>query len=339
MPLPTIAKTWKQLLTAGTPGKRVTFVSVLDTMQNFAFELYTFLTAGSGAGTLYSHVWSCSGGTGPTNSSDHTVRITSAASWTPRATVAGASQAWFVLSGALGEQILVTFQGASDDICRISFSPSGAFALAGTTNQQPTATDEQVVMSATTIVNSTASADRILHFWARDDAKGFRVAIYRSSVLAAAIWGIEEFTSGVTTPASVSVALWGFAFSSGNTAASALHGGFAASSRGGVIRTTVSSVGFNAQVYLQTESDNGGNSAIALYTFQPELQGSGYAPYLFGIHTATTGTRGRAGNPIDWWGCSPASVAQGDGFGTSYQFIQEGAFLWPNPSNTAPTIL
>ncbi len=337
MALPTIVKTWKQLLTTGTPGSRITFVSVLDTMQNFAFKLKDGLIGGLGATTDYTLKWTSSGGVGPTNSSDNTDRLPNAAAWTPRATVAAASQAWFVVTGAFGEQILVAFQGASDDICRISFSPGGLFVLAGTTTHQPTATDEQVVLSVTSVVNSTASGDRILHIWARDDAKGFRVAIFRSGAVTAPIFGVEEFTSGATAPAVITPPLMGFAWSSGNIATSNLHGTFSGNARGCVIRTTVSSVAFNAQCEFMTEC-NSVQSAIDRYTFQPELQGAGYAPYLFGIHSNTTGTRGRAGNPIDWWGVGPAGFAAGDGFGTSYQFVHLGAFLWPNPSNVAPTI-
>ena len=338
MPLPTITETWVQLLTTGTPGARIAFVSVVDTMQQFAFRLKDFLISGSTAATKYTLKWSASGGTGPSGAGDATDRITSAATWTPRATVAAASQAWYLLTGALGEQILVAFQGASDDICRISFSPTGAFALAGTTTHQPTATDEQVILSATSVVNATASADRILHIWARDDAKGFRVGLFRSSVITAPVFGVEEFISGATSPASVPVPVWGFAFTSATLTSTTLNGGYAANSRGGLCRTLVSAVGFSAQIRFMIEGDSG-TSALATYTFQPEAQGSGFAAYPLSMHSVTTGSRGRWGIPIDWWCCSPSGVAEGDGFGDSYQFVQMGAALWPNPSNTAPTIL
>lgn len=344
MALPTIIATWKQLLTTGTPGARVSFVSLLDTMQQTLFRVKDFLCNGSAATTKYSVLWTASNGTGPTNSNDHTDRWTSAATITPRGTSAGVSQAWAVLTDGNGAQILLAFQGASDDICRISFSPGALFTLAGTTNQQPTATDEQVILSTTSVVGATASGDRILQVWASDDAKMFRVAIFRAGVVVAPVWGVELFTSGMTAPAAATPCVWGFAFSDGNLAVgtTALSAAWSANARGGLVQTTVSSIKYSCQTQMAIESANLAGTygpAPQQYTYQPELQGAGFAPYPIALHTTNqTGSRGRLGNLIDWWCVSPASVADGDGFGTSYQFIQMGSVLWPNPSAQAPTI-
>src|SRR5262245_20319881 len=176
MALPVIQKTWRQLLTAGTPGSRVPFVSVLDTMQQVIFRIKDYLCNSSGATTKYTVLWSSSGGTGPTNANDHTDRLTSPTAWTPPATAATASQAWVVLVGGSGEQILFAFQGATDDVMRVAYSPGGLYTLAATTTNQPTATDEQLVIggASNSIVNNATSTDRILHLWVRDDGKGFR---------------------------------------------------------------------------------------------------------------------------------------------------------------------
>jgi hypothetical protein len=410
--LPAITRTWKQLLTTGVPGQRISFVSVLDAMQNTLYGLKNFLVSTSGATTKYQVVWTASGGTGPANSADSTDRWSGAAAITPRATVAAASQAWclllagnaqpvwtintvyaqgtyvtnggnvyicrtagtsagsggptttaadivdntahwqFLQVGTGQTQILLAFQGASDDICRISFSPGALFVLAGTTNNQPTATDEQVFLSATTIVNATASADRILHVWASDDAHAFRALVMRSSVVVSPAFGVEDFQAGVTSfpvngSASVATlprATWGFAFvNSLMTAAqitAAAYSTTAGSNYGGLVRALVSSSFFSCSTLLGGEASGLGAGDHSFFTFQPELQGgAGYIPWPLGMVTNTAGARGRLGNPVDWWAVSPSGGVVGDGLGASYQFWQVGtSVIWPNPSNAAPTL-
>jgi hypothetical protein len=336
--LPTIVKSWVQLLTTGTPGVRLVFSTLLDSSQQVAFRLKDFLVSGSTAATKYTVLWTSSGGTGPTNSADHTDRITSAATWTPRATVAAASQAWYVLTGGLGEQILITFQGATDDIFRISFSPGGLFVLAGTTNQQPTATDEQLMYNGNTVVGNVASTDRILHIWARNDAKGFRFVVYRAGLLVSPAIFIEEFVSSVVLPAVLTPPVCGGVVT-GSILPSQAFLAPILNTIIIVVRTTVSSTGFNAMCSFGGEAGSGGAPAFSTYITTTDLQAGAFAPYPFSIHTQTTGTKGRVGNLIDMWGVSPTGALAGDGFGTSYQFVMVGQYLmWPNPSNTAPTL-
>lgn len=346
MALPTIQKTWRQLLTGANPGGRVPFVSVLDTMQQVAFRIKDFLCNSSGATTRYTVLWSASSGTGPTSASDHTDRIGSAASWTPRATSAAASQAWVVLVGAMGEQILLAFQGNTDDVMRVAFSPGGQYQLAATTSNQPTAADEQLVVGGTTssIVNSATSGDRILQLWVRDDGKGFRVALYRTSALAGPVWFIEEFATGCTPPAAVTPAVCGGGYVPGQLTANNITALPAVNTSAIVIRTTVASAPFNALCSMGCEgfgapATPNNLSAPAQYVTPPEAQGLGFAPYPLSIHSTTTGTRGRWGNLIDMWLLQPSGLAVGDGFGASYQFHQVNALLWPNPANQAPIIL
>lgn len=343
MSLPSIAITWKQLLTTLIPGLRIPYVSLADATQNALFKLKDFLTSSSGATTKPTLTWTAASGTGPTNSADHTDRWANAAAVTPRATATAASQAWAMMTYANGAQVLLSWTGASDDVFRVAFSPGGLYVLAGTTNNLPTATDEQVVCSATSMVNATTSADRILHIWADDTGNGFRCAIFRSGVICAPVFGVERFTAGVTSPASVSPAVWGFAFSKANLIPGSNPGintSYSSTSSGGLVRTLVSSVGYSCQVSLGVEIGPGNTTpATSTYTYQPELQGAGFSPYPIGMHTSNqTGSRGRLGNLIDWWSCSPSGVVDGDGFGNSYQFMQMNGTLWPNPSNQAPTI-
>lgn len=342
MAVPVYTKTWVQALTGGVPGLRIAFVSVLDATQNVAFKLKDFLINSSTATTKYTLLWSASNGTGPTNSSDHTDRITNAAAWTPRATIAAASQAWMVLVDANGGQILIAFQGASDDILRISFSPSGLFTLAATTNQQPTATDEQVILSAKSIVNATASADRILHLWARDDGKGFRVAIARSNAAAAPVWWIEEFSnlavqgiSGVTVSPAICGGVVDVPGGSGN--GTNLNGAFSANALGALVRAVISSVTFSVQCMFATLT--AGAVALGADTSVAHLQGSAWVPFPLFLFSTTTNAHGSMGQLIDHYQVQPTSSAFGNGFGTTYQWWQVAqGLIWPNPSNTAPTI-
>jgi hypothetical protein len=340
MALPTITKNWRQLLTAGTPGARVTFTSVLDTMQQVAFRIKDFLCNGSGATTKYTVLWSSSGGTGPSAVTDHTDRITSPATWTPRATTAGATQAWVVLVGGQGEQILLSFQGATDDVMRVGMSPSGLYVLAGNTSNQPTAVDEQLVIGGSNIsmVNVATTGDRILHLWARDDAKGFRVALYRTGALAGPVWFVEEFISGCTPPAAVTPAVCGGGFLPGSTTAGALTSTALVNQSAVSIRATVATSQFSTVCFIGCEGF-GNSNAPASYTTPPEAQGGGFTPYPLSLHSITAGAKGRWGNLIDMWIVSPAGMVPGDGFGTSYQFHQVNALLWPNPANTPPIIL
>lgn len=285
-------------------------------------------------------LWSASGGTGPSGVNDHTDRITSPATWTPRAASAAASQAWVILVGGQGEQILMSFQGATDDVMRVAVSPGGLYVLAGNTANQPTAVDEQLVIGGgnTSIVNPATTADRILHVWARDDAKGFRVALYRTAALAGPVWFVEEFIPGCTPPAAVTPAVCGGGFLASSTTAGGLSSTGTVNEAAVSIRTTVASAPFNAVCFIGCEGF-GGSNAPASYTSPPEAQGSGFTPYPLSLHSITTGTKGRWGNLIDMWIVSPAGMLPGDGFGASYQFHQVNALLWPNPANTPPTIL
>lgn len=338
--LPTITKVWTQMLTTGVPGSRIVFSSTLNVMQEFAFRLKDFLCASSSASVKYSLLWSASGGTGPTNAADHTDRIVNAAAWTPRATTGAASQAWYIVTGGQGEQIMIAFQGATDDVCRISYSPGGLFALAGTTNNQPTASDEQVLLSATSVVNSPpSSADRILHVWARDDAKGFRCVIAQNSTMAGPLFFVEEFQFGLSGVPNVTILpVTGGAYISGLLGATNLAGAFSTNQGGMLVRTRVSSVNFNCQSGFTMETGNGSTSLPAVFSVAQELHGGVFVPYPLGIAGYTNGSKGRMGNMIDMWCVNPSGLLFGDGFGNSYQFMQLFSLLWPNPSNQQPTI-
>lgn len=134
---------------------------------------------------------SCDGTTGPTNGADTTDRWASQANATTRAMIAGAAQSWIVLQNSDGVQVLITYQGASDDIWHLTFSPSGVYTLAGTTTFQPTATDEVVLNTANTMTNATASLDRVMTIWCTTDTKQWSFALFRNSTIVG-IYGVER---------------------------------------------------------------------------------------------------------------------------------------------------
>lgn len=340
MTSPAYARTWVQKLTTGTPGARIAYVSLIDTMQNYIYGLKTFLLANG-----YTLLWSASAGTGPTNSGDHTDRITSAGTFSPRGAGAGNSQGWFILTDGSGAQLMIAYQGASDDICRISFSPGALFVQAGTTNQQPTATDECLITSAATVIGSATSADRVWHGWTTADGKNCRFMIYRSSAIVGQVWGLEHMTLP-TLPGNVSFvpavapdAVWGFAFTAAAIASSSSSAGaFSASVQGGLTRALISSVGFNVQCGLSSWSASNVVAPQVMST-NAALQGtSGFSPWPLTLVSVMASADGYVGALVDWYLSNPTGYSVGDGFGSAYNWIQVGVNLWPNPSLTAPTI-
>lgn len=116
MTLPTHAKTWTI-----SANNYIPFVSLADLTQKFLWGIKNFLVSNG-----YAVKGSCSNGTGAMDATD---RWTTAADVTPRGATAGESMAWLVLTDGNGANILLAWQGATDDESRISFSPSGTYAL------------------------------------------------------------------------------------------------------------------------------------------------------------------------------------------------------------------
>jgi len=173
MPFPQMTKDWTIY-----PNIRTMFSSLVNTIGWFAYENKTRLLQ-----CQWSLFWSCDGATGPTNSNDRTDRIVSAANFVTRGANAASAQSWFVLTNTDGVQLLFAFQGASDDVMRISYSPGGLFTLATPSTNQPTATDEVVMSSVTTVVNNTTNADRVMSVFCAVDSTAWRVAVFRQGTL------------------------------------------------------------------------------------------------------------------------------------------------------------
>ena len=297
MALPVLLKTW-----VISPNNRITFVSLLDTMARYLFGVKAFLKLNG-----YTVRGSSDGVTGAMDLVD---RWTTFANVTTRATAAAAVQSWIVLRDGNGVDILLTYQGASDDIARISFSPGQLFVAAGTPTHQPTATDEQVVSSAVSLINATASVDRLWFGWVSSDFKMCRFAVARNSAWVGRVWGIEELTQQVVAPAAFSPAVWGFALTVGTSYFSA---------QAGVARPSVSAVPFNCVVVFGVEVLSN-NSLIVAGSKPPMQGGTGYLFHPLSIWSTTAGARGKLGNLIDWWSARFDAEA-GSLYGGAKQFI------------------
>lgn len=313
MSLPAKAKTW-----IIDPCNRIAFTSLLQTMGAYVFEVTTFLLANG---------YTCKGSsTGAAAAMDATNRITTSTSFNTRAANTTTAQSWIVFVGGNGENILITYTGAADDVCRISFSPGGLMTVAGTATFAPTATDECVITLSTTVIGATASGDRLWSGWIDSQAKLCRFAICRSAVFVSC-WGVELVSSTVGGAIAFTPPIWGFSYDrSGIYYAGGGSNGvcatFTASTRGGRARANaiVGDFGGGAEFH---------NFAVAEASLQPTLQGGGYIIKPLSIWGVTASCNGKLGNRIDWWGGRDGSaIVDGDIYGNG-EFITFNGTLWP----------
>ena len=319
MPLPTLTKTW-----SFSNNNRISFVSLNDTMARFLFGIKNFLVATM----AYTVKYTCDGTTGPTSGADHTDRWSTFSNVTTRGANAASAQSFAVLTDGNGVDILLTYQGASDDICRISFSNTAAFTPAGTSNQQPTAADEAVILSAVSVIGSTATLDRVWSIQASTDKKMFRTFIFRSSTLNY-MFGVEQATrdSNVLASFAWSPTVVGWSSNQTNVFGGGGGNGSAAANNSGFARLNTT----NAQLFNTSEYWD------SVSVIQPELQA--FVPMLpYGSACiSTTNFFGRLCDRIDTWTTHANVLSQGDTFGT-LQFVFIGTYMLPWDGTTTPVI-
>ena len=326
MALPTVTKTWIN------SNPRLSYVSLNGVMSQYLFQIKAFLKTNG-----YAVKGSCDGTTGAMDGVD---RWASAANCTTRGTAAGTSQSWIVLVDANGNNILLAYQGATDDVARLSFSPGGLMIAAGTPAQQPTATDEQVLFSATSIINATTSNDRMLFCWVSSDKKSCRFAIARAGVWVGVTWGVEDVQSTVANGPIFTPNTWGFAFLPGSLNATFYASpGYSVNTRGGYARIVVGGTPFNCQCFPGFETY--ATVATTWGNIKTPLQGAvGYPMFPIGIGTSTTNAEGKVGNLTDWW-FGRTTATDGDVYG-SLQFLvvgSSGGVVWPWDGVTTPVLL
>lgn len=262
MSLPIFQKVWD--FTA--LNQRIPFVSLNDTTASYLFGLKNYLVATMG-GTV---VYSSDGVTGPANAADHTDRWLTKANCATRATVAAAAQSFVVILWA-GAHVMLDYQGASDDVLRISVSQGALFTPAATGTNQPTATDEQILNTGVSQINATASADRVYSIIATTDKTAFRVAMFRQGTLIN-LWGIERVSEAPGVTAGV-VCSFSSSINVGSSIASAGYVGGSASAANAIGSQIARINGVNIQTGGGIVAFNGSVSATVFATV-PELNGA-----------------------------------------------------------------
>ncbi len=324
MSLPNITQTWTI-----APTVRSTYTSLNQVMGDLLYQLKNFLVATMG----YTVKYTCDGTTGPSSSSDHTDRWTDATKARTRFNGAGGAQSFAVLTDGDGVDILLTYDGSSDDIALISYSPGAQFTPAGTANQKPTATDECTVVSGVSLIASNTSADRVFWFWASSDKKMFRAAVWRQGTLAV-VFGVEKLVSALISPATFALAGGGSAAKRGffYTAVNNSTGSPVATGSGalGEAVARVHTGAGDANIVLAGGGENGAlpNGITTFNVEKPALQG-GTGELIFPLqqYCYTANYDGKLGSVIDWWytiTSNNAIPAGGDTFG-SLQFVALGA--------------
>lgn len=184
MSAPITSKAWTI-----SPNIRLAWPGTMSALLGWwAFQNLTKLLAGT-----WTMKWSCDGVTGPANAGDNTNRIANAGSFATQAAVAAAAQSYYVLQNPDGVQLLITYQGATADIARVSFSTQAGFVLAGTTTQQPTATDEVIINAGTSIVGTSTAADRVMSIWVADNGTGWRCPVFSAAAAQSCI-SVDKMT-------------------------------------------------------------------------------------------------------------------------------------------------
>lgn len=271
-------------------NQQITFTSLNQTLSAYIGGATTFFIAQG---------FVCAG-----SSNGTTAAMDGVNRWSSTAAVRGANtttaQSWIVITHANGAQTLFAYTGGTDDIARISGSPGGLFILAGTATFAPTATDEVVGITGVTLINSTASANRVANYQVDTAHNGWRMFMFRSSVLAAALlWGELFDPTYLISPASCAVPVWwGTMNTSSTSQAGGPQGAFSASSLGGSTRMVVSGVPLTVNL--------GGTSKILSGGFNNEtnvaneLNGGGFMDRAIGLCSTTTSARGDVGKRFDW---------------------------------------
>lgn len=319
MSLPVYAKTWN----FSSLNVRSVYSSLAQVMGDFMYNIKNEAVGVGGA-----VVWSCDGTTGPSSSSDHTDRIASGANFRTRATVAAAAQSWVLFTFA-GGQVLLDYQGATDDIARISFSPGSLFALAGTTTNQPTATDECVMVSGASLIKSTTSGDRVFSIIATTDQSCLRWVIATAGAYVHAGW-IENVSPAPGVSSSVIIGeTTSNTYSNLYATGSAAGGSSAANAIGSGI-TRVNST--NVQVHGGSIVFDSNLTPTPFVAASPVLN-SGSPVFPIVVASVTSGNDGWIGTRFDVY----APMTTGAAFGDTYDDITQGtrmaliggAGLWP----------
>ena len=313
----------KQKIWTIDPCNRVAYASLVQVMRDPLYQLSVCLLANG---------YTCKGSSdGVTGAMDAVNRWTGGAAAGVRGANITTPNSWIVLVDGNGCNIILSYVGATDDVCRISYSHSGVAAAAGTPTHTPTSADERVMVSGTTIIGATASGDRLWTAWVDSDHTGFRMAIARAGAWVT-LWGVEEVASVVAPSVTWSPPTWGFFYTAANMTIIAVAGGnaqYGANAKGGVSRINV---GGMLDIVVGGGAESLANNSAGLVgrfaDVTAELQAGGYPLSPISAASGTTGARGKLGNRYDWWTGRTTGAADGDHYGNT-EFVQIGECVWP----------
>lgn len=313
-------------------NNRSVFSSLNQVMSEYLFGIKNFLVATLG----YTVKYSCNGTTGPSSAGDHTDRWITAANATTRGANTSSASSWIVLTDGDGVDFMLAYVGSTDDVGRYSYSLSALFTPAGTATFPATATDEHVVSTTGSWIDSTASADRVFHLLGTADKKTWRAWICRAGKAVGSFLGMETYSGSLVSPAVQSpgkVIVYQLA---SNLTTSSLF-----STSIFFARITLSSVASNLSFLPTVELPNP-SSVTALDGVLVELQGSvgGLCRSISAWATSGNG-RGKLGNMIDWW---HSAETRTDGALTpdkkwiqlTGSTSQIGGVLWPWDGSSEP---
>lgn len=328
--------------------QRVTYVSVVQVMRDVIFKVKVELKARG---------WTVKGSSnGAAGGMDAVDRWVTAADAGTRFNGAGGAQSWIVLTDGDGADIVFSYNAAADDIYNIRVSPGGVATVAGTATFEPTIADSLdmnkfYTTTVGTIVNATASLDRLVSVWTSPDHKSFRVAIARNGTWVS-MFGKERFTPA--TYAGGIVVHPGFAHY--------INGGAAAGTRGENILFANAAVtaAITAQIRTAARRTDGagavlqcaryckvigssttaptiGPDATDQQSVQADLQGAAsYALRKMGLYSHTSSHIGDVGLMIDWFLGRITGAGDGDTYGALRWIVMKAVLgiVWPWDTTT-----
>jgi hypothetical protein len=334
MALPVLEKTWQFQVSQASAGN----LTLLVQNQNL---LYGIKTALIGGGSWTNSVGGAVGS--PTGlwtvvSSCDSVNIPSASDqWSAANKLiwgSGASaRSWIVFKQtgiSSNFQMLFHCGSAASNNLLVSCSPNAGFT-GGATNAPPTATDEIVVLPASTTWGASSSTS-VASRWnviLSNDGCGTRISIWRGGICTGFAL-IDKAVDAVNNWTYPFVAGW-----KGNATATA-----AATVTNFCGGTTPISVGYAANktmnMYLTCEAIGTGNSTLSeKMGVSPSDLGDGYGMFPVGLYSDTLQCRGRHGRIPDIWYGAGGAAGAGAGDGDTYpvdgsnKFCNIGAFVLP----------
>lgn len=297
MAMPAITKTYTHVT-----NQRVTFVSIIDTMAQLLYNIFSAQLVTVGGFTC---VGSSTGVTATGNLSG-TNTWASAANTGVRGANTTSIQSWFVFRDGNGVDWLVAHQGAADGNVKLSYSVGQLWTLNGTNAAfQPTATDEVIVATnAFMLPANSASLDRIWSMQWSSDRKIWRCWVVRNNAMTAQLAG-EVVAGSVVGAGNASPVVAGFASTNGNSATN---------TAGGVVGPQSTNLGGMTRFGVNTATVAGGGEGFlgslgpnVLTDVAPALNGASPVTPVNIISTQTN-YRGKVATRIDVWHCFEANA-------------------------------